>query len=382
MKRIAIIVMMLIGCLIHPNIVKANEIKDAFVLVDVSGTMRHAPNSEARQIINKMLQRNFRLSDYPGWSLFNGRCPFSPNDGKSLIDLGGKVCIVPFGNQGTMEDSRFVETSDFNKSFDSLFPTRFNDSATFLTLAKAYIVDLASKNNIYGTVYMVIYTDGMGDHMQEQVWDKYERIYQDYGVPDKSLAQKIGTLKKESNGNKYYIEMWELGPIRNIVKIDTPESVVDSKKIEISNQPNGKSPKSPIEINVEEPFTIRWKNASGKTGVNVQIKKGDAYTNIPVNDRDNYYTLEKKANSATITVYEAQDYKIIVGDSNGRDERYISVKSNWISDLFPIIVIVILVIGGVLLWRLLSKPKTNNSSGWNTNNGNSRNNNTNHKDDW
>ena len=145
---------------------------------------------------------------------------------------------------------------------------------------------------------------------------------------------------------------------------------------------NGKSPKSPIEINVEEPFTIRWKNASGKTGVNVQRKKDDAYTNIPVNDRDNYYTLEKKANSATITFYEAQDYKIIVGDSNGRDERYISVKSNWISDIFPIIVIVILVIGGVLFWRLLSKPKTNNSSGWNTNNGSSRNNDTSHKDDW
>lgn len=375
--------MMLVGCLIHPNEAKAQSIKDAFVLVDVSGTMKHAPNSEAQQIIKKMLQKNFRLSDYSGWTLFNGTCPFTSNDGKSLIDQGGKVCIVPFGDQGTIERSQFVNTSDFNNSFNSLFPNTFNDQATFLTLAKAYTVDLASKNNILGTVYMIIYTDGMGDHMKTQVWDKYEKIYQDYGLTIESLAQKIGTLKKESNGNKFYIEMWKLGPIRNIVKFDDSKPpVVDSKKIEISNQPNGKSPKSPIEINVEEPFTIRWKNASGKTGVNVQRKKGDAYTNIPVNDRDNYYTLEKKANSATITFYEAQDYKIIVGDSNGRDERYISVKSNWISDIFPIIVIVILIIGGVLLWRLLSKPKTNNSSGWNTNNGSSRNNDTSHKDDW
>ena len=48
MKRIAIIVTMLVGCIIYPNIVEAQKVKDAFVLVDVSGSMKYPQiNSEA-----------------------------------------------------------------------------------------------------------------------------------------------------------------------------------------------------------------------------------------------------------------------------------------------------------------------------------------------
>ena len=69
MKRIVIIVMALVGCLIHPNIVEAQKVKDAFVLVDVSGSMKYTQiNSEAKQIICSMLQGNLNLSNFSGWS--------------------------------------------------------------------------------------------------------------------------------------------------------------------------------------------------------------------------------------------------------------------------------------------------------------------------
>ena len=65
MKRVAFIVMMLVGCLIHPNEAKAQSIKDAFVLVDVSGSMKYPQiNLEAKQIISSMLQGNFNLSNF------------------------------------------------------------------------------------------------------------------------------------------------------------------------------------------------------------------------------------------------------------------------------------------------------------------------------
>lgn len=390
MKRIAFIVMMLVGCLTHPNEAKAQSIKDAFVLVDVSGSMKYSQiNSEAKQIISSMLQGNFNLSNFSGWSRvttkgLDGNCPLISNKNTSLVSNGGKVCILPFGNMNRVKDYRFVDMSDFDNSFNSYFPTVFRDQWTYITLAKAYAVNVASENGISGMVYMIIYSDGAEESMDGTVGysGEFRGVVDYFGTQNDSFCQKKGIIRKVMGNKQFDIEIWTMGPIPMTEIVGPKSSVVESKKIEISNQPNGKSPKSPIEINVEEPFTIRWKNANGKTGVNVQRKKGDTYTNIPVNDKDNYYTLEKKASSATITFYEAQDYKIIVGDSNGRDERYISVKSNWISDIFPIILIVILVIGGVLLWRLLSKPKTNNSSGWNTNNGSSRNNNTNHKDDW
>ena len=81
MKRIAFIVMMLVGCLTHPNEAKAQSIKDAFVLVDVSGSMKYSQiNSEAKQIISSMLQGNFNLSNFSGWSRvttkgLDGNCP-------------------------------------------------------------------------------------------------------------------------------------------------------------------------------------------------------------------------------------------------------------------------------------------------------------------
>ena len=69
MKRIATIIMLLLGCLIQPYAVKAQKVKDAFVLVDVSGSMKYSQiNTEAKQIINNMLQGNLNLSNYQGWS--------------------------------------------------------------------------------------------------------------------------------------------------------------------------------------------------------------------------------------------------------------------------------------------------------------------------
>ncbi len=404
MKRIAIIVLVLVGCLIHSTVAEAQSIKDAFVLIDVSGTMRHAPNNEAKQIINKMLQRNFRLLEYPEWSLYNGECPFSPDNGKSLIELGGKVCIVPFGNQGTIEHSRFVEMSDFDKSFNSLFPETFNDNATFLTLAKAYTVDLASKNRINGTVYMIIYTDGMGDHMKEQVWDKYEKIYQDFGLTLESLAQKIGTLKKEVGSKKFYIEMWELGPI----PVDNPcpkcgknpcvcpPTLVCPKckkspcvcpsqtNIQITKPKEGKVKSNEIKVNTEESTKLSWKNGKGKVNVKIAYSSdsGKSYMPIRKKDEKEYFSKGEKVGNMEITFHRPGKYQVKVIDSNNTDDsRFYSVSEPLINKILPFIIIVILIIGGVYLWKLLSKAKPVPGPIWGPDNdggGNSGNNN----DDW
>lgn len=388
MKRIVIIVMALVGCLIHPNIVEAQKVKDAFVLVDVSGSMKYPQiNSEAKQIICSMLQGNLNLSNFSGWSQvktkgLEGNCPLISDKNSSFVSAGGKVCILPFGNMERVRDYKFVDMSNFETSFTSYFPNTFKDAWTYITLAKAYAVNVASKNGISGMVYMIIYSDGAEESMDGRVGypEEFRSVVDYFGTRNDSFCQKKGIIRKSYNGKQFDIEIWTMGPIPMVEEPYTPSTKVESKKIEISNQPNGKSPKVPVEINVEEPFTVKWKNATGTTKINVQIKKGNTYTNIPTSEKDGYYTIDKKASSGTITFYEPQDYKVIVADENSRDERYVKAKGNVLKDVFPIIIVVILIIGGVLLWKQLSKPKPT-PAGWGNSKGDIGNN-SNNNDDW
>ena len=388
MKRIVIIVMALVGCLIHPNIVEAQKVKDAFVLVDVSGSMKYTQiNSEAKQIICSMLQGNLNLSNFSGWSQvktkgLDGNCPLISDKNSSFISAGGKVCILPFGNMERVRDYKFIDIPNFETSFNSYFPNTFKDNWTYITLAKAYAVNVASKNGISGMVYMIIYSDGAEESMDGRVGypEEFRSVVDYFGTRNDSFCQKKGIIRKSYSGKQFDIEIWTMGPIPMADVPKTSSTNVVSKKIEISNQPNGKSPKVPVEINVEEPFTVKWKNATGTTKINVQIKKGNTYTNIPTSEKDSYYTIDKKATSGIITFYEPQDYKVIVADENSRDERYVKAKGNVLKDVFPIIIVVILIIGGVLLWKQLSKPKPT-PAGWGNSKGNIGNN-SNNNDDW
>lgn len=385
--------MVLVGYLIHPNIVEAQKVKNAFVLVDVSGSMTYTPiNSEARQIISSMLQGNLNLSDFSGWSQvktkgLDGTCPLISENSSSLISAGGKVCILPFGNMERVREYKFVDMSNFETSFNAYFPNTFKDAWTYITLAKAYAVNVASKNGISGMVYMIIYSDGAEESMDGRVGypEEFRSVVDYFGTRNDSFCQKKGIIRKSYNGKQFDIEIWTMGPIPTPPDVCTicgkNPCVCPTKKIEISNQPNGKSPKVPVEINVGKPFTVKWKNATGTTKINVQIKKGNTYINIPISDKDSYYTIDKKATSVTITFYEPQDYKVIVADENSRDERYVKAKGNVLRDVFPIIIFVILIIGGVLLWRLLSKPPKPTPAGWGNTNGNVGNN-SNNNDDW
>lgn len=376
---------MLIGCLVHHNTAEAQKVKDAFVLVDVSGSMKHAQiNSEAKQIINSMLQGNLNLSNFQGWSRvmtkgLDGNCPLITGNSTPLVSSGGKVCILPFGNMDRVKEYKFVDMSNFGFSFNSYFPESHKDQWTYMTLAKAYAVNVASNNDISGIVYMIIYSDGSEESMDGRIGysEEFRGIVDYFGTRDDSFCQKNGIIRKSFNNKQFDIEIWTLGPIPEVFVDNITTTTTD---IEISNQPNGKSPKDPIEINVKDPISFKWKNANGKVNINVQRKNGNTYTNITINERDNYYTLDKKANSATITFYEPQDYKVIVADSKSRDERYIKAKGNIFEDVFPVFIIVILIIGGVLLWKLLSKSKPVDGQGLRNNNG--RENSGNNNDDW
>lgn len=367
MKRIVIIVMTLVGCLIHPNKVEAQKVKDAFVLVDVSGSMKYTQiNSEAKQIICSMLQGNLNLSNFSGWSQvktkgLEGNCPLISDKKSSFISAGGKVCILPFGNMERVRDYKFIDMPNFETSFNSYFPNTFRDNWTYITLAKAYAVNLASKNGISGMVYMIIYSDGAEESMCGGVGypEEFRSVVDYFGTCNDSFCQKKGIIRKSYNGKQFDIEIWTMGPILSSVcsKCQQNPCVCGTppppRKITITNPIGGRSPQDQHEIKTKESISIKWKNATGNTNINVQVKKNNSYTNINVNDRDNYFTLDKNANSATITFYEACNYRIIVGDNHSRDMRYIGVSAP--PFIFPLLIIG-LIIGGVCLFFSM-KPR-------------------------
>lgn len=398
MKRFVFILMSLIGCMTYPNTATAQRIKDAFVLVDVSGTMRHQQiNNEAKNIISDMLQGQLNISNYSGWQKVHiqgvsSNCPLISQTSNPLTSLGGKVCIMPFGNMSRVEDYRFVDMSNFQSSFSSLFPSIFNDSWTYITLAKAYTVKVALENGLSkNKFYMIIYSDGAAESQNGNVGytEDYQTIIDHFGTDNDSYCKKEAILRKERNGIRFDIEIWTMGPIPEPVCSTCNQSPCICKTpppVDIINPANGKSPQDPIRVNTKESVSLKWKNAKGKAKINIQCKNGTAYTNIPPNERDNHYICEQKGSSAEITFYKALDYRVIIANDGGKDIRYFEVTTPIWRTIAPMLIIILLAIGGVLLWKMLAggkEPNPNPGPSWD-NGGNSSRGTTgrNGNDDW
>lgn len=400
MKRFVFILMSLIGCMTYPNTATAQRIKDAFVLVDVSGTMRHQQiNNEAKNIISDMLQGQLNISNYSGWQKVHiqgvsSNCPLISQTSNPLTSLGGKVCIMPFGNMSRVEDYRFVDMSNFQSSFSSLFPSIFNDSWTYITLAKAYTVKVALENGLSkNKFYMIIYSDGAAESQNGNVGytEDYQTIIDHFGTDNDSYCKKEAILRKERNGIRFDIEIWTMGPIppapTNCATCGQSPCVCPPKTpaLEITFPSDGKSPEDPIVAKTKEETTLKWKNSNGKPKVSVLYKKDKKFKSIPPKEKDSYYTYKIIGNTAEVTFYKATDYKVTISNPNGKNTnniRYFRAKAPILPTIAPIIIVILVVAGGIFLWKTIAnKPKPEpspwdgrgNSSGATGRNGN---------DDW
>lgn len=392
MKKITTL-LLLLTLLVFP--ITTNAQKDAFVLVDVSGTMRYSHiNQEAKQIISGMLQGNLSLSYFQGWSQvpgINDNCPFLSSPNNAFLSNGGKICLIPFGNMDRVKDYTFIDKNNFQSSFETSFPTKFKDSWTYITLAKAYAVYVAAKNNMSGMVYMIIYSDGAEESMNGNVGyrPEYREIVDYFGTQNDSFCQKKGIIRKSYQGKDFDIEIWTMGPIvlppSQCDKCGKLPCVCEDKNpIAIKNPKEGKSPKDPIEVKIKTPVTLQWMNANGSVSIDIKQKVGDKYKSINRGERENYYLLEKKGNNrAEVTFYEKGNYKIVIADSQNDAERYFNVKSNPLAIILPFLIVVVLIVGGVLIWRAIgSKTKPDDDLDAPTPNTYSPNNIDGNNDDW
>lgn len=364
----------------------AQQIKDVFVLVDQSGTMSNSSvNNEAKQIICDMITGQLSLNDWrnKNWQAVSAAGAFFNASPTQMVKNGGKLCLIPFGNMERVRNHSICTYSDNDSAQQFIkdkFPSVFGDSFTYLNLAKAYTVHVASSNGIVGrSVYMIIYTDGMGDYAKNNTYpDDLQAIVDEYGTDAmSSLCKKKGVLRKSTSNRNYDIEVWELGPI------PLPPDVPPRTKITITEPKDGEYKGDVVTWERGEEHTIKWKGSAGTVSINVQRKEAndksdDKYSNIPNKERKDYYKVDIGSNAAKIKFFEPGDYRLIVADSKGRDERYVHVPTPF--PFFTIMIIILAVIGGIIVYKKIinhpiPEPGPGND-GWEAKHGN------NNSDDW
>lgn len=279
---------------------------------------------------------------------------------------------------------------EFSSWFNSSFPSMFNDSWTYLTLAHAYVGSVALTENI-SKAFVLVYTDGMPESTKQQYDEIDQRRVDEY--QHANAMRKLGILRKNVGKKHFDIEIWDFtlnGEIKTgegdqmtdssgSGKPQTPP--VDKKSFRITNPKNeGLNEKHSLSVKQEEPFSIGW-NESGASVI-ISQKKDGSWIKINGNEIRNYYSISKQANSAKITFLESGDYKIMVRGEHGSDERYVSVSSDFMKLLLPILLILLAVVGAVFAYQKLFKK----ADSWDDNDGgrnpNNSMNNTSSNDDW
>ena len=344
----------------------APKTRDAFVLVDVSGTMNNNTiNQEAKQIIREYLMGNRSLDSWAnsGWKKDDNWDTSIPS---SIIEIGSKVCLIPFGDINRVQDRIKHTVSDMNEFkswYNSSYPTVFQDGWTYLTLAHAYVGSVALTENI-SRAYVIVYTDGMPESVNKQYDATDQRRVDEY--QHANAMRKMGILRKQVNDKHFDIEIWDFtinAQIKtneegNTGSITPPPPPIDPKKFKITNPKNdGLNEKHAISVYQEEPVSLGW-NESGASII-ISQKKDGSWKRISGKNARNFYSIKKQANSAKITFLESGEYKIVARGEHGSDERYVEVSFDIWKVLLPTLLVVLLIIGGVGGYQKFFKKQDN-----------------------
>ena len=356
---------------------------DAFVLVDVSGTMKDSQaNTEAKSIIQEILLGEFDYSKWQtrGW-IKNDKVNRIPSE--KILKHSSYFCIIPFGDIDRVKDySRYrYDTDDnFKQFFSQSFPKTFKDGLTYLTLAKAYVGSIAYTDKI-AKAYVLIYTDGRPESTKEPYDNFNQHIVDDLEAAGSNSFQKIGILRKNGKNKYHYdIEIWEFTSYTTEVIDDgggkdkpQPPITVSSKSIKITTPTDGKLKDKPHEVDRGQEFTLRWSGGAGS--VNVYTKDGNNYKLIPQNKRNEYYTQTISGTTAKLTFSESADYKIEVrGTNGGSDAMFLRVKTRILPILLKLLLVIGLIVGGVYAWNEFIRPdpdprhNSGEDNGWEENN--------------
>jgi len=268
---------------------------DVFVLVDISKSIYKSDLENARQALSDVLVGN---------PLSNATVSFGSAADLSKFKLitGDKLYIIKFGDKSTTLNPYAPPCvihnipADITQQLDAFFPTTPTDSKTYLTLAKAKVVEFA-KNNKIGIYKLYLITDNITD-------DYGPNGKPDFTQYERDLTQSVGTgsnpiliapsvkLRLNDLRNKDYA--LEFIPSVNVVNVVIPQQPP------VINQPVASSNVAQIKMTT---------NAGGRKNKEIELKDDNlgiswSCSNYPAGGT---YTV-------VVSSYEGEKYKEIRKD--------------------------------------------------------------------
>lgn len=200
---------LVIGFLLAANL---NAQRDAFILVDVSGSVNdNLLLSQSRDLIGDMLTGNFNVSGYSDWEPVNIadqtiKGILSGNN-QPIAGNGSYICIMPFGNKDRYLESISIIISQFPDELTGYlsqqFPMAHADNFTYTQIAQAYTAELAKAQGI-ANYYLFIVTDDLGDQENTSSQNTYTAEEQNYMLAwNNAMYSKVVTQGSIRNQNLY-----------------------------------------------------------------------------------------------------------------------------------------------------------------------------------
>lgn len=372
-----IIFILIFGCIFSQ--VQAEKIKHAFVLVDVSGSMKNeSVNQEAKKIVKEILLGTINLENYSDWILEKGI------NGSELIDTpyriindGSYLNIFPFGDKHRYmsADNNFIIFTDARNTFDKFFNSKYNfryrDQNTYINIAKARVAQITKEKSIE-KCYMIVVSDDLQDQTGSEPYTIEENNLLDAWTVEKDRKVTNIGLLKIIKGNKVVCKI----EMQKVAKFDKPDVRTDIDKtpvdLQIPETPNVVEENHPTIVPVKFSPKGTFKKPIRLTTDNRLIKwsGGEPPYTLTVRNVNNKKSKTKStsANNWTMDAFdEGGTYSIEIIDKNAnRDISFYELSSG-----FPwgiVLILALLVIAAYLLkenWDKLTKlftPKKDTSN--------------------
>lgn len=277
----------LLLCIIFYNLItglKAQEIKDVFILVDVSGTMKNQKlNNEARSIVKEILKGNYDLNNHTDWDLIQGvEGSELISNPRQVIQPGTYINIIPFGDKSRylnigVNKKRVNDLNDFELYYNKTYNFSYKDHLTYLNLLKSYVAGMAQKENIE-YCYVFTISDNLIDETGSVPYSKNENAVMNAYLTEKDIKiNNIGILTKTVDSSTCGIYMEKFEKFTKKVSVDDIYSPIEVKPpIEITSpvkfltSKNRGTKKDPL-ASTDFRITLKWKG--GKAPYSLVIRE-------------------------------------------------------------------------------------------------------------
>lgn len=325
------IVLLFILFLSFNTVIKAQGIKDVFILVDVSGTMNNkALNSEARSIVKEILTGSIELDDFDGWTLTSGaegsELIVNP---RQLIQLDSYINIIPFGDKYRCKNidtnkKRIDNLNDFEPYFDRTYNFRYNDQLTFLNLLKSYVAGMAQKEDIT-FCYVITITDNLIDETGSNPYSPTEdAVMMAYETEKMIKVKNIGIISKTIGDTTCKIYMEKFEQFTGKVSVDSIYTETkkneshdeDSTPVKFKRTNKTGTNKDPL-VTTKGQLLLKWNGGTAPYSLVIrEFSSGKVIIDETIS-----------SNSKTVYITKSGLYKTSISDAKGSNDE-VFIKQN------------------------------------------------------